>query len=143
MMSEMDSLTKEKRSWNMSRIRSNDTTPELVVRSFLFRNGFRFRLHVRNLPGHPDIVLPKYRTVVEVRGCFWHRHPGCRQATTPSTNAEFWQEKFKRNVERDKRNEIQLNELGWRVIVVWECFVKQKTFLQALLDRIAGADQDE
>ena len=142
-MSEMDSLTKEKRSWNMSRIRSNDTTPELVVRSFLFRNGFRFRLHVRNLPGHPDIVLPKYRTVVEVRGCFWHRHPGCRQATTPSTNAEFWQEKFKRNVERDKRNEIQLNELGWRVIVVWECFVKQKTFLQALLDRIAGADQDE
>lgn len=139
----MDSLTKEKRSWNMSRIRSNDTTPELVVRSFLFRNGFRFRLHVRNLPGHPDIVLPKYRTVVEVRGCFWHRHPGCRQATTPSTNAEFWQEKFKRNVERDKRNEIQLNELGWRVIVVWECFVKQKTFLQALLDRIAGADQDE
>ena len=127
----------------MSRIRSNDTTPELVVRSFLFRNGFRFRLHVRNLPGHPDIVLPKYRTVVEVRGCFWHRHPGCRQATTPSTNAEFWQEKFKRNVERDKRNEIQLNELGWRVIVVWECFVKQKTFLQALLDRIAGADQDE
>ena len=132
----MDSLTKEKRSWNMSRIRSNDTTPELVVRSFLFRQGFRFRLHVKNLPGHPDIVLPKYRTVVEVRGCFWHRHPGCRRATTPSTNAEFWQEKFKRNVERDRNIEKQLKELKWNLIVVWECELKKEGFLEALPDKI-------
>ena len=132
----MDSLTKEKRSWNMSRIRSNDTTPELVVRSFLFRQGFRFRLHVKNLPGHPDIVLPKYRTVVEVRGCFWHRHPGCRQATTPSTNAEFWQEKFKRNVERDINTGKQLKELGWNLIVVWECELKKEGFLETLPGKI-------
>ena len=132
----MDSLTKEKRSWNMSRIRSNDTTPELVVRSFLFRHGFRFRLHIKTLPGHPDIVLPKYRTVVEVRGCFWHRHPGCRQATTPSTNAEFWQEKFKRNVERDRNTGKQLKELGWNLIVVWECELKKEGFLEALPGKI-------
>lgn len=128
----MDSLTKEKRSWNMSRIRSNDTTPELVVRSFLFRHGFRFRLHVKSLPGHPDIVLPKYKTVIEVRGCFWHRHPGCRQATMPSSNVEFWQKKFKRNVDRDKKTEKLLNELGWNLIVVWECELKSDEFLRSI-----------
>ena len=132
----MDSLTKEKRSWNMSRIRSNDTTPELAVRSFLFRHGFRFRLHVKSLPGHPDIVLPKYKTVIEVRGCFWHRHPGCRQATTPSTNAEFWQEKFKRNVERDRNTEKLLKELGWNLIVVWECELKNDERLNLLINHI-------
>ena len=120
----------------MSRIPSKDTKPELKVRSFLFRHGFRFRLHVKNLPGHPDIVLPKYRTVVEVRGCFWHRHPGCRQSTTPSTNAEFWQEKFKRNVERDEKTEKQLKELGWNLIVIWECELKKEGFLEALPDKI-------
>lgn len=128
----MDNISPQKRSWNMSRIRSNDTTPELVVRSFLFRHGFRFRLHVKNLPGHPDIVLPKYRTVVEVRGYFWHRHPGCRQTTTPSTNVEFWQEKFKRNVDRDDKNESTLRQLGWNVIVLWECEIFQKEFLTTL-----------
>lgn len=132
----MDHLTKEQRSWNMGRIHGKNTTPELVVRSFLFRHGFRFRLHVKNLPGHPDIVLPKYRTVVEVRGCFWHRHPGCRQSTTPSTNAEFWQEKFKRNVERDEKTEKQLKELGWNLIVIWECELKKEGFLKALPDKI-------
>ena len=132
----MDSLTKEKRSWNMSRIRSNDTTPELVVRSFLFRNGFRFRLHVKNLPGHPDIVLLKYKTVIEVRGCFWHRHPGCRHATMPSSNVEFWQKKFKRNVDRDRNTEKQLKNLGWNLIVVWECELKNEGFLEALPGKI-------
>ena len=132
----MDSLTKEKRSWNMSRIRSNDTTPELAVRSFLFQQGFRFRLHVKTLPGHPDIVLPKHKTVIEVRGCFWHRHPGCRQATTPSTNVEFWQEKFSRNIERDKKTEKQLKELGWHLIVIWECELKKDGFLETLPDKI-------
>ena len=133
---DMDSLTKEKRSWNMSRIRSNDTTPELAVRSFLFRHGFRFRLHVKTLPGHPDIVLPKHKTIIEVRGCFWHRHPGCRQATTPSTNVEFWQEKFSRNIERDKKTEKQLKELGWHLIVIWECELKKDGFLETLPDKI-------
>lgn len=132
----MDCFDTATRRMVMQRVRSNDTTPELVVRSFLFRNGFRFRLHVKNLPGHPDIVLPKYRTIVEVRGCFWHRHPGCRQATTPSTNAEFWQEKFKRNVERDRNTEKQLKELGWNLIVVWECELKKEGFLEALPDKI-------
>ena len=132
----LDTISKEHRSWNMSRIRSNDTTPELAVRSFLFRHGFRFRLHVKSLPGHPDIVLPKYKTVIEVRGCFWHRHPGCRQATTPSTNAEFWQEKFKRNVERDRNTEKLLKELGWNLIVVWECELKNDERLNLLINQI-------
>ena len=132
----MDCLTKEQRSWNMGQIHCKDTRPEMIVRSFLFRHGFRFRLHVKNLPGHPDIVLPKHRTVVEVRGCFWHRHPGCRQATTPSTNAEFWQEKFKRNVERDGNTEKQLKELGWNLIVVWECELKKEGFLDTLPGKI-------
>ena len=132
----MDTLTPQKRSWNMSQIPSKDTIPELTVRSFLHRQGFRFRLHVKTLPGHPDVVLPKYRTVIEVRGCFWHRHHGCRQATTPSTNVEFWQEKFKRNVERDEKTEKQLSKLGWNLIVVWECELKNDGFLETLPDRI-------
>ena len=137
----MDNISPQKRSWNMSRIRSNDTTPELVVRSFLFRHGFRFRLHVKNLPGHPDIVLPKYRTVVEVRGCFWHRHPGCRQTTTLSTNVEFWQEKFKRNVDRDDKNESTLRQLCWNVIVLWECEIFQKEFLTTLPQKIYNSER--
>lgn len=134
----MDSLTKEKRSWNMSRIRSNDTTPELVVRSFLFRRGFRFRLHVKNLPGHPDIVLPKYKTGIEVRGCFWHRHPGCKIATMPSSNVDFWQEKFRKNVERDAVNSAELKKQGWNLIIVWGCETEKKNFPpQALLDFVS------
>ena len=131
----MDRVSAAQRSWNMSRVRSKDTTPELVVRSFLFQHGFRFRLHVKNLPGHPDIVLPKYRTVIEVRGCFWHRHPRCRQATTPSSNVEFWREKFRRNVDRDRKNALKLKTLGWHLIVVWECEITPKKFpSQALSD---------
>ena len=128
----MDIFSKEKRSFIMSRVQSNNTKPEMAVRSFLFRHGFRFRLHVKSLPGHPDIVLPKYKTVIEVRGCFWHRHPGCRQATMPSSNVEFWQKKFKQNVDRDKETEKQLNELGWNLIVVWECELKSDKFLKSL-----------
>ena len=134
----MDRVSVEQRSWNMSRVRSKDTTPELLVRSFLFRHGFRFRLHVKTLPGHPDIVLPKYKTAIEVRGCFWHRHSGCREATTPSTNVEFWQEKFSRNIERDKKTERQLKELGWHLIVIWECELKKDSFLETLPDKIKG-----
>lgn len=130
----MDKVSADQRSWNMSRVRSKNTTPELMVRSFLFRHGFRFRLHVKNLPGQPDIVLPKYRTVVEVRGCFWHRHQGCKFTTMPSSNIDFWQEKFKRNVERDERNAEELKCLGWHLIIVWECETSRKCFPPASLD---------
>jgi len=131
----LDSLSKEKRSWNMSRIRSNDTKPELIVRSFLHRNGFRFRLHDKKLPGKPDIVLKKYKTVIEVRGCFWHRHERCTKATSPSTNTEYWQTKFQNNMQRDKRHERELHDLGWNLIVVWECEIRGNTFPpKALLD---------
>ncbi len=147
----MDTLTKEKRSWNMSRIRSKDTAPELTVRSLLHRNGFRFRLHVKDLPGKPDIVLPKYKTVIEVRGCFWPRHPGCKIATTPSTNTEFWQKKFAQNVARDKENEEKLKQLGWNVIIIWSCelssipeVLKQRfgsLFQQQILDKKKDCEQ--
>ena len=136
----MDKLTPERRSWNMSRIRSQDTKPEMVVRSFLHRNGFRFRLHVKTLPGHPDIVLPKYKTVIEVRGCFWHRHAGCKEATVPSSNVDFWQEKFRYNIERDLKNESALQSLGWNVIIVWECETESSRFppkaLKHFIERI-------
>lgn len=134
----MDCLTPEKRSWNMSRIKSKDTTPERIVRSFLHRNGFRFRLHVKNLPGKPDIVLSKYKTVIEVRGCFWHRHNGCKDATMPSTHTEFWQKKFAENVVRDQRSEQALKELGWQVIIIWECEVERKSFQDYLIAAIKG-----
>ena len=116
-----DRLSPEDRSWNMSRIRSRDTVPELRVRSVLHRAGYRFRLHRKDLPGRPDIVLPKHRTVVFVHGCFWHRHPGCRFAYQPKSRVAFWQKKFDDNVARDRRNVHVLRALGWRVITVWEC----------------------
>jgi DNA mismatch endonuclease (patch repair protein) len=108
----------------MSRIKGRDTGPELRLRSLLHRAGFRFRLHAKDLPGKPDIVLPKYRTAIFVHGCFWHRHEGCRNATTPSTRTDFWLEKFDGNVERDKRNMAALETAGWTVITVWECDLK-------------------
>lgn len=132
----MDIITRTQRCYTMSRVKSKNTKPEVIVRAFLFKKGFRFRLHVANLPGHPDIVLPKYRTVIEVRGCFWHRHPGCRQASMPSTNIEYWQQKFKRNVDRDSNTEKKLKELDWNLIVVWECELKKDGFLEALPGKI-------
>lgn len=119
-----DTITSERRSWNMSRIRGRDTQPELQLRSLLHRAGFRFRLHEKKLPGRPDIILPRYRTVIFVHGCFWHRHSGCRNATTPSTRREFWQEKFDGNVGRDARNRSDLEAAGWTVLTVWECELK-------------------
>jgi len=117
----MDSLTKEKRSWNMSRIRSGNTNPEMQVRSLLHRAGYRFRIHDRKLPGRPDIVLPKYKTVIFVHGCFWHRHEGCKFAYHPKSRTEFWEEKFNATVERDRKKTAELRSAGWRVIEVWEC----------------------
>jgi DNA mismatch endonuclease (patch repair protein) len=120
-----DRITSEHRSWNMSRIRGKNTLPETRLRSLLHRRGYRFRLHDRKLPGSPDIVLPKHRAVIMVHGCFWHRHEGCPDATTPSTRREFWQAKFDGNVARDQINEERLTGLGWRVIVIWECDLKK------------------
>jgi DNA mismatch endonuclease (patch repair protein) len=109
------------RSRMMSGIRNANTTPERCVRTFLHHAGLRFRLHVRNLPGTPDIVLPKYRTVVFVHGCFWHRHTDCQYAYTPKSRLDFWQRKFASNVERDSRNASRLRDSGWRVLTIWEC----------------------
>ncbi|WP_432799923.1 very short patch repair endonuclease [Poriferisphaera sp. WC338] len=117
----VDRLSKSQRSWNMSRIKSRDTKPEIAVRSALHRMGYRFRLNRKDLPGKPDIVLPKYKTVIFVHGCFWHRHEGCKYSYMPKSRIEFWEKKFKRNVERDAEVRKQLEDLGWKVVVVWEC----------------------
>lgn len=119
-----DRITPEHRSWNMSRIRGKDTVPERTLRSHLHRAGYRFRLHDPGLPGRPDIVFRRDRIAVFVHGCFWHRHPGCRNTTTPSTRTEFWQNKFRQTVERDHRKESQLAAAGWRVLTVWECEIE-------------------
>lgn len=123
----------EVRSYNMSQIRNRNTKPELKLRSMLHRAGYRFRIHNDKLPGKPDIVLPKYKTAIFVHGCFWHRHEGCRYCTTPKTRKEFWENKLSGNVVRDRLKQAQLEEAGWRVIVVWECELKhsaQETVLR-------------
>ena len=117
--------TTPQRSRMMSSIRGKDTWPERMLRSRLFASGFRYRLHVRSLPGSPDLVFPKYRAVVFVHGCFWHRHQGCRFAATPRANADFWERKLQGNVDRDTRHTAALRTLGWRVAVVWECSLRQ------------------
>jgi len=116
-----DRLTPERRSWNMSRIRGKDTTPELKLRSLLHRAGFRFRLHNKKLPGRPDLTLKKYRTTIFVHGCYWHRHENCSKATTPSTKTEFWTSKFDRTMARDGETVRKLRAAGWKVQIVWEC----------------------
>jgi len=121
----MDHLTPEKRSWNMSRIRGKDTKPEVLVRSMLHRAGYRVRKNVSALPGKPDIVLPKYRTVIFVHGCFWHRHKGCKDATTPKSNKAFWKKKFERNISNDRKHVRDLKKLGWKVVTVWSCQLKK------------------
>ncbi|AHC38090.1 MULTISPECIES: very short patch repair endonuclease [unclassified Pseudomonas] len=121
------------RSDIMRAVKRSHTAPEIVVRQALHALGLRFRLHRRDLPGSPDIVLPKFRTVVFVHGCFWHRHPDCRYATTPKSRQEYWLPKFEANVERDARKEAQLRELGWRVLVMWECETKRLKALEARL----------
>ncbi len=127
-----DHLSKERRSWNMSRIKGQNTTPELKLRSCLHRLGFRFRIHDTKLPGKPDIVMAKYRTVVFVHGCFWHRHHGCRHTSTPKSNQSFWLEKFRRTLDRDQQNFKALNNMGWQVLIVWECEINSDTNQAAL-----------
>ena len=130
-----DTLSKAKRSERMSRIRGKDTGPERRVRSLLHRAGYRFRLHGSDLPGRPDIVLPKYRAVVFVHGCFWHRHKGCKIASTPKTHRKFWADKFARNVANDRKHTRRLRRLGWKVLVVWECQLKHPEKVQARLQK--------
>lgn len=122
----MDKLSKEQRHRCMSAIKGRDTKPELLVRKFLFSRGFRYRLNHPQLPGHPDIVLLKYRTVIFVNGCFWHGHKGCRFFVPPKTNAEFWRNKIERNRNRDKEERQKLASMGWHCITVWECQLKPK-----------------
>jgi DNA mismatch endonuclease (patch repair protein) len=112
------------RSYNMSRIKGKNTKPELLVRKFLHAAGFRFRIHVNNLPGKPDIVLPRYKTVIFVHGCFWHGHTHCRYFIIPKTRTEWWTEKIKKNLSNDSNAELALRELGWKVLVIWECELK-------------------
>lgn len=126
----------------MSSIRGSNTRPELLVRRYLHATGLRFRLHARSLPGRPDIVLPQYRAAVFVHGCFWHRHEGCRFATTPATRAEFWQDKFRGNVARDHRDALLLHSAGWRVFTVWECEAANEEVLDRLFFSIVSETED-
>lgn len=133
-----DRLSKERRSWNMSRIRGKNTTPEMVVRRALHRIGYRFRLHGRNLPGRPDVVLAKHMTVVFVHGCFWHRHRKCKNCTTPTKRRAWWLEKLEGNAARDRLHQRALRRLGWKVVVVWECETERAGFSARLEERLAG-----
>ncbi len=121
----MDIWSSEKRSIVMSHIKSKNTKPEMIVRSLLFKMGYRFRIHRNDLPGSPDIVLPKYSTVILVHGCFWHLHKDCRDGTIPKTQYSKWKEKLERNVQRDKINIDKLNSLGWEVLILWECEIEK------------------
>lgn len=140
-----DNHTKDVRSKNMSHIRSTNTKPEESVRKYLFSKGFRYRKNVRSLPGCPDIVLAKYKTVIFVNGCFWHKHD-CPRFVWPSSNEEYWIPKIKRNVERDKANQAELKTAGWNVIIVWECELKKKVFnetMSRVIEKIRSNSSDD
>ena len=143
-----DVHTPEQRSYNMSRIRNKNTKPEELVRKYLFSQGFRYRKNDSRLPGKPDIVLPKYKTVIFVNGCFWHGHEGCKYFRMPKTNTEFWERKISRNKERDREEQIQLARMRWHSITVWECELKgerrEKTLesLEYTLNHIFIQDRD-
>lgn len=134
----MDTFSPEARSEIMRRVRSANTTPELLVRRLLHRAGYRFTLANKHLPGNPDIVLPRYRTAIFVHGCFWHRHRGCREATMPSSNVAYWSAKFERNRVRDRKDGRELRRLGWRVVIVWECQTRRPERLLRTLNRALG-----
>ncbi|TKA88312.1 DNA mismatch endonuclease Vsr [Guyparkeria sp. SB14A] len=134
----MDRLTPDRRSWLMSRVPSTNTSAEIRVRKAAHSLGLRFRLHRKDLPGSPDLVFPKHHVVLFVHGCFWHRHPGCGKTSTPKSRVEYWKEKFRSNVERDRRVAGELESLGWRVEVVWECETKDRAVLLAKLRDIFG-----
>lgn len=126
-------MTPEQRHICMSHVRNKNTKPEILVRRFLFAHGFRYRIHVNTLPGKPDIVLRKYKTVIFVNGCFWHGHEKCRIYSFPKSNVEFWKKKIERNKERDLKERIQLRLMGWHVILIWECQLKSKKRTNTLI----------
>lgn len=130
-----DTISQRRRSWNMSRIRGCNTAPEIRVRSLLHGMGYRFRVHRRDLPGRPDVVLPKYRTAIFVHGCFWHRHAKCRMAYTPKSRSAFWTAKFRENTARDHLQTRALRRLGWNVVVIWECQTKSEAVLKRLISK--------
>jgi DNA mismatch endonuclease, patch repair protein len=129
----MDWLTPEQRKRNMVAIRAKDTKPEMLVRKLVFSPGYRYRLHARDLPGHPDMVFPSLRKIIDVRGCFWHRHTCKDGVRTPETNAGYWAPKIERNVARDRENEEAWRRLGWDVLVLWECQVKEREALRQVI----------
>ncbi|RXF70525.1 very short patch repair endonuclease [Arcticibacter tournemirensis] len=138
-----DVHSKETRSYNMSRIRSKDTKPEMLVRKYLHAHGFRYRLHVKDMPGKPDIVLPKYKTVIFIHGCFWHGHEGCRYYVVPKTRTEWWLNKIQTNSRNDQKAEENLQATGWRVINIWECQLKKSVVdetLPNLIQKITGME---
>jgi len=132
-----DKHSKETRSYNMSRIRGKDTKPEEIVRKYLFAKGFRYRKNDSRLPGKPDIVLPKYKTVIFVNGCFWHGHNGCKYFVWPQNNADFWKTKINGNILRDQVNQNLLTQKGWRVLVIWECELKKACLNKTLQNAVA------
>lgn len=134
----MDVFSRSQRSAIMARVRSKNTVPELAVRSLLHRLGYRFRLHRADLPGEPDVTLPVRNTVIFVHGCFWHQHPGCSLAVRPVSNREYWDAKLNRNVKRDTANKSKLRKLGWKVIIVWECQIKNLERLSKRLIKALG-----
>lgn len=127
-----DIKTPEQRSYNMAAIKGKNTKPETIVRKYLFSEGFRYRKNDKRYPGTPDVVLPKYKTMIFVNGCFWHGHEGCKYFVWPKNNEEFWRKKITANIERDRRDFSQLEALGWNVIVIWECQLKPKTVKETL-----------
>jgi len=124
------------RSYNMSQIKGSNTKPEILVRKFLFSKGFRYRINDKKLPGKPDIVLPKYKTVIFVNGCFWHGHENCKYFTLPKTRTEWWKEKIKKNIENDLNKQTQLRNLEYKVLIIWECEIKSKEFYNTIIDDI-------
>lgn len=134
----MDIFTKEKRSEIMRKVKSKDTGPEKKVRSLLHSLGFRFRIHRKDLPGKPDIVLPKYKTVIFVHGCFWHGHEDCKLARTPKSRQFYWVDKIKKNSERDLKNQKELSNLGWNVLILWECKIRSKLGLTDEVSRVVS-----
>ncbi len=123
----------------MAQVKSENTSPELAIRKLLHRLGFRFRLHRKDLPGKPDIVLPKHKTVIFVHGCFWHGHLGCKRASRPTSNTDFWNKKLDRNIERDRAAREELEKIGWRVMTIWECEIKDTEKMEGTMNFLSDA----
>ena len=139
----MDIFSQEKSSQVMSHVRNRDTRPEKIIRSILHKSGFRFRIQRKDLPGKPDIVLPKYKTIIFVHGCFWHQHEGCKKALPPKSNVSFWLEKFRKNKERDRKVIRTLQESGWKVIVVWQCEIPKIKNNPEIIKKLISEGVDE